>query len=451
MIKISPARVAAFEILSKIESENSFSSILLPQYEEGLGERDRGLCHQITLGVLRRKLYLDKIIESLTKKDLSKFDPEVVSALRIGIFQMLFLERIPAYSAINDSVNLVYRAKKRSASGLVNAVLRRVSRGEIPELNFENDFERISFETSHPEWLIKKWSDQFGSANAEAIAAANNVVSKPAFRLTKGFSLKPKEMREEIFRILENSGVTRSENREDCFFAESFDENLRRLVETGDIYFQEEGSQMVGEAVKLEKDDKFLDLCASPGSKTTLIYSRLGEEFSGLVAAGDLHWRRIKILQENCIRQFCNKVEIVNYDAEKAIPFAENSFNAVLLDAPCSGTGTIRQNPEIRYSVRADDFRDLPAKQLNLLENASKIVKEGGKLIYSTCSLEMQENEGVIESFLANNSNFEKIAPHVPNRFLTEDGFSRTFPHRDKMDGFFIAEFKKLAVSAKLF
>jgi 16S rRNA (cytosine967-C5)-methyltransferase len=426
MSKVSPARVAAFEILKKIESEAAFSSILLPQYEENLSPKDRALCHQITLGVLRNKFYLDRVIEVFTKG--KKIDSVIKTILETGLFQLLFLDKIPAYSAINESVNLTAIAKKISAKGFVNAVLRRATREKI-NLEFKDEIEKISVETSHPRWLIEKWTANFGFEKAVELAKANNEIPPVCFRPTNKF-LGGKE-------LFEN--YKKSRFVENCFIAESFDKNLSELAERGEIYFQDEASQMVGQAVGLKNKDYFLDVCAAPGSKTTQINSKFKIQNSKLSVAGDLHFSRVKFLRENCRKQGVDFINVVNYDAENSLPFADESFDVVLIDAPCSGTGTIRHNPEIRYFLQEKDFRELSDKQLRILENASKLVKRGGKLIYSTCSLEPEENETVIENFLKTNVNFEKIAPKVPKRFLTEKEFARTFPSTDNMDGFFIS------------
>ncbi len=426
MSKISPARIAAFEILRKIETESAFSSILLPQYEEKLSVKDRALCHQITLGVLRNKIYLDRIIEVLTKG--KKTDSAIRTILEIGLFQLLFLDKIPDYSIINESVNLVRRAKKTSAKGFVNAVLRRATREKI-NLKFSDEIEKFSVETSHPRWLLEKWIEHFGFEKAVELAKANNEIPKICFRPTLKFSADE--------RIFEN--YKKSDTVENCFIAEKFDEILLRLAEKDEIYFQDEASQMVGQAVQLKDGDFFLDVCAAPGSKTTQISANCKGQRAKFFA-GDLYFQRVKFLEENCRNQGVDFVNIVNYDAENSLPFADKMFDAVLIDAPCSGTGTIRHNPEIRYFLKKNDFKELSKKQLRILENASKLVKRGGKLIYSTCSLEPEENESVIENFLKTNVDFEKIAPNVPERFLTGNGFARTFPSSDKMDGFFISE-----------
>lgn len=438
-VKISPARLAAFEILQKIESERAFSSVLLPIYEEKLSSPDRALCHAITLGVLRRKLYLDRIIEQLTKKKTEKFDLAVLLALRIGLFQILSLDKIPAHAAINESVNFTHLAKKRSAAGLVNAVLRRAAREETI-LEFADRIEKLSIETSHPGWLIERWIAQFGFDETERLAAAANETPKLVFRLTK----KSNEKTPEILKKL-GLEITESAIVSNAWEVLKSNEMLRLYGDEGKIYFQDEASQLVAPTIHLQAGENFLDVCAAPGSKTTQINCglRMMNGEMPVFAAGDRYFHRLRVLRETCKKVGAENVAIVAYDAERDLPFAEESFDAVLVDAPCSGSGTIRHNPEIRYFLRAGDFAELAAKQLKILENASKVVKAGGRLVYSTCSLEREENEAVGESFLAARTEFRKVSSALPERFLTAEGFARTFPQKDKTDGFFIAVFEK--------
>lgn len=411
-VEISPARLSAFEILFKIEREKAFSSILLPIYEANLAGNDRALCHELVLGVLRKQIYLNKIIEKLTEK---KLDSEVRIALQIGLYQLLFLDKIPAYSAINESVNLVVKAKKTSAKGFVNAILRRVTR-EIIDLNFADEIEQISVETSHPRWLIEKWASQFGVEETRKLAEANNQTPSLDFRWT----VKATE---------ETRGRGDAGTRRELF----------ELAEKGEIYFQDEASQLVGKAVELREDERFLDVCAAPGSKLTQVATYSNQTVFG----GDLHFRRVKIIRQSARKQGLKSVQILQYDAENSLPFADETFDVVLLDAPCSGTGTIQHNPEIRYHLKEKDFAELSAKQLKILNNASKILKRGGRLIYSTCSLEREENEKVIENFLTQNRAFSIIENNIYSKFANEKGFARTFPHRDGIDGFFIVTLKK--------
>ncbi len=429
-MNISPARTAAFDILLRIEKEKAFTSVLLPMFEASLEQNDRRLCHELTLGTLRKQMLLDRFIDALTGG--KKIDLEIRIALRMGVYQLYYLDKIPPYSAINESVNLVQRAKKTSAKGFVNAVLRRASR-EKPELKFADEIEKTSVETSHPRWLIEKWTEAIGFSDASDLARANNDIAQLSFRFIG-------EISEEGRRILERSHP--SEHVDGCYILLSHDEKFFELAASGEIYIQDEASQMAAHAVRADDSQRILDVCASPGGKTGLIAGNL-EGDSKVVVAGDLHWTRVEYLKDNCRNQGAGFVHTVQYDAEKSLPFADETFDSILVDAPCSGTGTIRHNPELRYFIDAADLTELAAKQLTILNNASKLVRSGGELIYSTCSLEEVENESVAKSFLDANSSFQLVRPNVAERYMTDRGYARTWPQRDKMDGFFIAAFRK--------
>lgn len=433
-MKISPARTAAFDVLLRIETEASFSSVLLPEFENALDSLDRSLCHEITLGTLRHKLYLDAVIAKFAGP--KKIDIEVRTALRIGLYQHLFLTSIPAYSVINESVNLVERARKKSAKGFVNAILRKATRESV-SLLFTDEIEQLSIETSHPRWLVERWIAQFGFDMAKQFAAKNNEKPQLAFRFLGEESQLDRDLADSY----------RPSSRVDgCYLATSDLNRFFELAVEGAIYIQDEASQMTANAVDIPAGGRFLDVCAAPGGKTGSIAKRQVENFK-LLAAGDLHWRRAEYLRANCERQGANSVAVLQFDAELALPFYDKSFETVLVDAPCSGTGTIRHNPEIRYSVEEKDFHDLASKQLRILKIASKVVSDGGTLLYSTCSVDRVENEDVCRIFLESEPNFDVVAPDVPKEFMTDDGFARTWPFRDEMDGFFIAAFKRRSVT----
>ena len=421
-MKISPARVAAFDVLLQIERKAAFSSVLLPKYEEELNAKDRGLCHEIVLGVLRRKLFLDANIDTLSKG--KRIDTEVRIVLRIGLFQLIYLDRVPAHSAINESVELAGRAKKTSAKGFVNAILRSFLRVR-PNLSFADDVEELSIESSHPRWLVERWVRQFGREVGELICNSNNQTPKTAFRIIGDCSL-----------VTKVAGFVESRFVPGCFIADRLNKELIDLAWQGAIYFQDEASQLVAQVVIEAGGNPILDVCAAPGGKTSMIALATKSN----IIAGDIHFARIERLRETCSEQSAN-VQVVQIDAEFGLPFEKGSFETVFVDAPCSGTGTIRHNPEIRYSITDSDIEDLSSKQLTILRNASDLVADGGNLIYSTCSIEMEENEGVCEKFLAGNDDFTVVPINTNALFLTDDGFARTFQHRDDMDGFFIARF----------
>lgn len=412
-MKISPARISAFEILLRIEKDRAYSSVLLPAYEAKLSDADRGLCHEIVLGALRRQMLLDRYIDTLSKG--KRLDREIRVILRLSLYQMMFLERVPSHAIVNDAVNLALKAKKTSAKSFVNALLRAFER-ERPELEYTDEWERISIETSHPIWILKKWENAFGRETAIAIARTDNEAPEDFFRATAKSSV-------------ENLGDLSKEE-------------LRSLAESGEVYFQDKGSQMIADAVALRPGEKFLDVCSAPGSKITLIASK--EELgTNLLVGGDIHLKRVQFLRDNAARQGAANVRVVQYDASDSLPFSEGAFDAVLVDAPCTGTGTIRHNPEIRYFLEESSAGELAEKQLNILSEASKVIGKGGRLIYSTCSLEREENEGVCERFLAEHPEISRTDPAVPGKVLTAGGFGRTFPNRDEMDGFFVASFEK--------
>lgn len=417
---ISPARTVAFDVLSRIESDRAFSSILLPQYEANLASRDRALCHELVLGVLRRQIFLDRIIGELTRD--KKLDIPVRVALRLGLYQLGFLDKVPHHAAVNESVELVQRVRHRAARSLVNAVLRRFARVP-PTLVFEDETEELSVKSSHPRWLIERWVTQYGVDTAQAIAYTNNDRPKP------------------VFRLIDETVVTRpawepSPSVPGAFTVHNLDAELLELAGSGRIYFQDEASQLVATSVAVPSRGSLLDVCAAPGGKTGMIAR--GRD-SALIVAGDLLPARVMMLKANLVKQRCARVRVLRYNAEAGLPFADATFDTLLVDAPCSGTGTIRHNPEIRYVLTPEDPIKLSRKQQRILANASKVLKPGGTLIYSTCSFEREEGEDVVRSVVAADGELSVQEPAVPREFLTTDGFARTWPHRDGMDGFFIA------------
>ncbi len=424
---ISPARTAAFDVLLRVETEQAFTSNLLPAYEKTLSNVDRALCHELVLGVLRRQIWLDRVIDGLAGG--KRLDPEVRISLRLGIYQIQFLSRVPAHSAVNESVELVKRARKTSAKGFVNDILRRVT-ADRPEVAYDDEIDRLSAESSHPRWLVERWIAAFGREEAEKLVAADNQSGPTAFRVVRASADS-----DELI-----AGARASEHVPGAYVFVQAPVELFRLAEGGSVYVQDEASQMVATSVEIPPNGRAVDLCAAPGGKTGLIART---NTSGFVVAGDLYNRRVDLLRDNLRSQSVENAAFLRLDAERELPFADQSFDAVLVDAPCSGTGTIRRNPEIRYSLQPAYVTELASKQLRILHNASKLVKPGGLLVYSTCSLESEENEGVIRAFLETANDLEPTKPRVPERFITSDGFARTFPHRDGMDGFFIAAFRR--------
>lgn len=417
---VSPARWAAFEILREVEA-GAFSSVLLAAHEPDLKPADRALTHELVLGVLRWQLWLDKLIEHFTKRAVNSLDLPVRIALRLGLYQLRFLERIPASAAVNESVNLVRSARVSSAAAFVNAVLRRA----IREADFDpasglDRIEKLAIETSHPVWLVQRWLESFGLDETKAFARANNRVPPTAFRLVKGDSEEILAQLREANGIIQPSTVA-----EDAWRVSGATALVRELAENGNIHLQDEASQLVAHTVDVEPGERVLDLCAAPGGKTTLMAQRI--EDRALIVASDRSARRLDtVIRLSALHQHAS-IKSLLLDAAQQLPFENSVFDRILIDAPCSGTGTLRRNPEIRWRISEPDIHELAAQQRLFLNNATRVLKPGGQLVYSTCSIERDENEQVIEQFLIENPKFT----------LTKT--TRLWPQREGTDGFFIA------------
>ena len=425
--EISPARVAAFKILKQVET-GAFSSILLASDELRLRAADKALCHELVLGVLRWQLRLDKILDHFSKRPIESLDPPVRIALRLGLYQLRHLTRIPSFAAVNESVSLVHVAGLSSATALVNAVLRRSTREPDfnPAAEVSDPLERIAIQTSHPVWLIDRWATAFGLDEAEAFATSNNVMPPTAFRVVTnrveesviisrltmaGAELESSNIVDRAWRV---SGATLL---------------LRELSAAGAIYLQDEASQLVARELEVKPRERVLDLCAAPGGKTTLIADRSGD--SAFIVAADRSQTRMATVVNTMRLHELKSIRPVILEAVEPLPFAERSFDKVLVDAPCSGTGTLRRNPEIRWRLTPVDIVKLSAQQKQILRSAVEMVKPGGCLVYSTCSVEREENEEVIEEALARDERFELVKT------------SRTWPQREGCDGFFISVFQR--------
>ncbi|MBV9928839.1 MAG: 16S rRNA (cytosine(967)-C(5))-methyltransferase RsmB [Acidobacteria bacterium] len=428
---VSPARRAAFEVLRRVEEEGAFAAPLLANLPEALSPEDRGLAYELTLGVLRRQFWLDRVVEHFSERKAGKLDVPVRLALRLGLFQLRFLARVPPHAAVNESVQLAHAKGFRSAAPFVNAVLRRATREPDydPAAVVEDPLERIAVETSHPPKLIRRWAAAFGVEEAAGFARANNDSAPAAFRVNtfkadpaalvenlraEGLALAPSRVAPGAWRVEGGAGASPS---------------LRKLAAEGLVYMQDEASQLVAHVLGAEPGERVLDACAAPGSKTTHVAALTGGQ--ALVVAGDLYEHRLRVVAETCARLGVKGVQLAAYNAEAALPFAAESFDRVLVDAPCTGTGTLRHNPEIRWRLSSESFRELAAVQSKILDEAARCLRRGGRLVYSTCSVEREENEEVVAAFLQTHNDF------------TQTRAVRTWPHRDDVDGFFVASLLK--------
>jgi 16S rRNA (cytosine967-C5)-methyltransferase len=373
-MKVALARQAAFGALLAVD-RGAWSAEAVAAKSVHLDTRDAGLASDIVFGTLRRRGELDALIGACSKRAVGRLDPAVRILLEMALYQIRFLDRVPAHAAVNDSVELARRAGKTSAVSLVNAVLRRAVREpvEVPDT------------LSTPAWLLERWSLQFGPEAAVAIARA---------------SLLPPERFIRVGTAEPPPGAAPTDVA-GCFRLES--------GEAGRFRFQDIGSQAVVPLLGLQPGMSFLDLCAAPGNKTAQAI-----ETPVRAIACDLHLSRARLLSPL-------KIPVVTLDATKPLPF-DMRFDRILVDAPCSGTGTLARNPEIKWRLKPEDIADLQARQIAILRNALERLAPGGVLVYSTCSLEREENEDVVD---ASGAAVLKTMQRLPGR--------------DEGDGFFAA------------
>jgi 16S rRNA (cytosine967-C5)-methyltransferase len=407
----------------RVERDAAFSSEVLHAAwrDEGgkagdgkTAARDRALATEIALGCLRRQGEIDHLLEAAGRRPVAKLDAEVRAALRIGCYQMRFLDRVPDRAAVSQSVELVKLARKRSAAGFVNAVLRN-----LPPRPGDD----VSLARSYPDWLVQRWRTAYGDALAAGILRAG--LATPAVHLRLNPAFEP----EETLRLLDGEGVETEAT--ELPLARRVVHGLpqaTRCFREGRCRIQDLSSQCVVPLLELRPEHSFLDLCAAPGGKTFQAIELRGSA-RGVVAA-DRHLHRLRTLRELAGRP----VDCLALDAQQALPF-RRPFDRILVDAPCSGTGTLSRNPEIKWRLRPGDIEELAAKQRAILGRALDRLAPDGILIYSTCSLEPEENQGVVDAVLKTKTSFQAGAylQRIPGREPGDSFFARQI--RREADG----------------
>lgn len=455
---LSIARKIAYETLRRVEAEGAYASdVLHVELGPSIKPTDAALATELTMGVLRWRRLLDSLLEPPLKKPAARLDLPVAIALRMGLYQLRFLQRVPSRAAVNESVEMVKRARKVSAAPLVNAVLRRAA-GEAAkpaeQLLPQNAFlaDRLGILHSHPTWMVERWLARFGEVRTIALLEANN----RAPRLS--CALHDVARREEVVESLQKSGLRIEPGKLlNSAIAVSGGSPVRTAAfQSGLISIQDEASQAIPILLGVHAGDTVLDLCAAPGGKTPPLARAAGKQ--GSVVAADRHAHRLAAMRSQLKRIHPGEVHLVVLDATCDLPF-RGTFQRILVDAPCSGTGTLSRHPEIRWRLRPDQLDEFHRLQVAILLRAIAQLAPGGRLVYSTCSLEPEENEEVVGEVLQEPSSHQlrrvsatiaakslesHLAPDADSlKLFDESSQFHTFPGEYDTDGFFAAIIEK--------
>lgn len=446
---VSPARAAAFDILLRVERESSFASELLHAATfERLSTPDHALATELVMGVLRWRSRLDDEIATAAAQPLAKLDSEILVALRIALYQFGWLDRIPQRAALHESVELVKRARKRSAAPFVNAVLRKIAAAQQDRAESENEStpDGLASALAHPLWLVERWAREYGVAATRRICEHDQSIPTTAVRVRA--PIAEAELSELTHDgVMLTPGILLASARR----VAAGDITKARAFRSGRMVIQDEASQLVAALVGygLENGTRILDCCAAPGGKTLAIADHNSR---AIITAVEIHPHRARLLQRRLQTPDSSaRIQIVIAGARN-LPLSVK-FERILADVPCSGTGTLARNPEIKWGLKSDDLSELQGSQSAILRSAVAQLAPGGRIIYSTCSLEKEENEDVVEQILAEDKSIHllncrteldrlKAAGELtwPDAVsLTRGPYLRTIPGIHPCDGFFAA------------
>ncbi len=415
----------------------------------GLASRDRAFCRDLVYGAVRRRNTLDWALQRFTDAAVHRWTPGVRSALRLGAYQLLYLsERVPAYAALNESVEMAKAGGRPRAAAFVNGVLRALERGRasLPWPPGEGA-EALALRHSHPDWLVRRWLDRWGPDQCRALLEKDNETPPLVLRVNT-----LRRTREELLEALRAEGVEAEPSpvSPDGVRLASFPSLTElKAFQEGWFMVQDDAAQVVTDALDPQPGDTVLDLCAAPGGKSTHAAQRMQNR--GQVLAWDVRPERIGPLRDNCARLGVSIVKTFSRDAREAGKKHKVRADRVLVDAPCSGLGILRRRPDLRWNKRSSDvLAALPRLQREILDGAARCVKPGGALVYAVCSVEPEENEGVLKEFLAARPEYRveslaKLARGPLADALTPEGCLRLLPHKHDTDGFFIARLRRAA------
>ena len=446
---IDKPREIALKTLYDIDKNGAYSNIALDeqikQNKKILSNKDIGFISEVVYGTTTWRLTLDSIIQKHSNLKLKKISTWILNILRMGTYQIVFLDKVPKSAAVNESVNLAKRYGHKSSSNFVNAVLRKVEKKDFEDFEkIENNLERISKCNSMPQWIIEQLLDDGNDIEKiESICQASNYKPKIFIRVNR-----LKDKKENVKAKLNEYGINAQEAELPDFLALEKINDIKNMkeFEEGKFTVQDEGAGLIPLVLNPKENETILDACSSPGGKTTYIAELMNNK--GKIVAWDIHEHRVKLVEENAKRLGIHIIEAELQDATQYLEKYKNYFDKILLDVPCLGIGVLKRKPDIKWQRKKEDIDEITQIQNKILENCSKYLKKNGELVYSTCSIFKKENEGIISKFLEKNKNFEieKIEKNLSNyfdKFIEKNKFFEIYQN-EKTDGFFICKLRKI-------
>ena len=433
-------REIALKTLYKIDKEEAYSNIALDENirenKNKLDDRDIGFISEIVYGVTSWKLTIDEIIKKYSKLKLKKISPWILNILRMGIYQIVFLDKVPKSAAVNESVNLAKRYGHKGSSNFVNAILRKVEKKDYEAFfEIENPIERISKTTSMPVWMIEELLKENDIEKVEEICKASNIKPKVAIRINR-----LKTNKQELENLLKERDIVFKEGKLEDFLILEKTKNIEQLDLFKQGYFtvQDEGAGLIAKVVDPKPNELVLDACSSPGGKTTYMAELM--ENKGEIIAWDLHPHRVQLVEENAKRL---NIHIIKTECQDAMVYKKEyteKFDKILLDVPCLGIGVLKRKPDIKWKRKPEDIEEITQIQQKILDTCSKYLKAKGQMVYSTCSIFTEENDKVIENFLEKNQNFEYTKIKMSK---IENMDKIQLYQNEETDGFFICKLQK--------
>ncbi len=442
--KIKSARLFAYEALFQIFEKDGYTNLIIQNIlrKFSLKKEERHLLTELVYGVCRNYNYLLWVIGQLSSRPIKKIDPAVRILLSLGLYQLIYLDRIPESAAVNETVKISKKVTHLGNSKFINGILRNYIRNKdnfiLPQKE-ENLSLYYSLVYNVPEWLANRWIREWGEKKTEEVLIAFQKTPLLCIRINT-----LKTTTDEIEKIFMAKGISfrRVPYLKDALIVrEGADLIFNDLLKEGSIYIQNPSSMAAAVILGAQENEKILDMCAAPGSKTTYIASMMNNK--GAIDAWDLYPHKIQLIEENAKRLGIFIIHGEARDATQPFSALYGTYDRVLLDAPCSGLGVIGHKPEIRWKRRESDLSEFPAIQQKLLEEASHYLKAGGILVYSTCTLNREENENIVEAFLASHSDFESTNFEIDTLGESKNGMMTLWPDDQERDGFFIAKLRR--------